>query len=55
MLNNSFMQNPTLLAMRENPKHANEYSKSLDDKHQELCFRFLDFKKLQNLFTGGID
>ena len=50
MSNNSFVHFPTLLTMKEVPKHANKYSKSLNDLHHEFCRRFLDFQKLQKSF-----
>ena len=50
MTNNSFVHFPTLLTMKEAPKHANKYSKSLNDLHHEFCRRFLDFEKLQKPF-----
>ena len=48
--NNSFVHFPTLLTMKEAPKHANKYSKSLNDLRYEFCRRFLDFEKLQKSF-----
>ena len=50
MSNNFFVHFPTLLTMKEAPKHAYKYSKSLNDLHHEFCRRFLDFKKLQKSF-----
>ena len=50
MSNNSFVHFPTLLTMKEAPKHANKYSKSLNDLHHEFCRRFLDLEKLQKSF-----
>ena len=50
MSNNSFVHFPTLLTMKEAPKHANKYSKSLNDLHHEFCRTFLDFEKLQKSF-----
>ena len=50
MSNNSFVQFPTLLTMKEALKHVNKYSKSLNDTHHKFCRRFLDFEKLQKSF-----
>ena len=50
MSNNSFVHFPTLLTMKEAPKHANKYSKSLHDLHHKFCPGFLDFEKLQKSF-----
>ena len=36
--------------MKEAFKHANKYSKSLNDLHHEFCPRFLDFEKVQKSF-----
>ena len=47
---NSFVHFPTLLTMKEAPKHANSYSKSLNDLHHGFCRRFLDFEKLRKSF-----
>ena len=53
MFNNSFDHFLTLLTMKEARKHANKYSKLLDDLHHEFCRRFLDFKKLKNRFKSS--
>ena len=50
MSNNSFVHFPTLLTMKEAPKYANKYSKSLNDLYHEFCHRFVDFEKLQKSF-----
>ena len=50
MSNNSFVYFPALMTMKEAPKHANKYSKSLNDLHQEFCRRFLEFEKLRKSF-----